>query len=238
MMTRTITDRQPGDWLAQQEEGLDYSKLKIQRIEKKWIAELTDSADRAVFALLEGAESRDRERWRYSYYDNDRHRSLRADAHDLRHPAPRHPLVQGRRLRLLYPRRGPGHQELRHRVGQGGSATASAAPPRPQRHTRREPSGRALEPVRVSQPRDARAPCRHIPRRRSAQSRRRNPCLADTRPATVYPASDQGPGSSRLAGKKPSKRPTASSSRPSGNCTTNCAAVTASPSWPRWTGKG
>ena len=60
------------------------------------------------------------------------------------------------RVRLRDPRRSAGDQERAHELGQGRAAAAGGSPARAQRHAGRESPRRALEPVRLSQSRDAR----------------------------------------------------------------------------------
>ena len=85
----------------------------------------------------------------------------------LRHAAARRAAAEGRRVRLRDPRRGAGDQEREHGGGQGRAAAPREASAGAERHADREPSRRAVEPVRVPESR----PARHVigvraPRRR------------------------------------------------------------------------
>ena len=129
--------------------------------------------------------------------------SPRAD--DLRHAPPRRAAAEGRRVRLRDPRRGAGDQEREHRWREGGAAAARAPPPGAQRHAGGEPPRRAVEPVRVPQPRDA----RHVfvvraARRRRRAARPRGARRAGARRAAVHPAADESAGRPGTAVAQPS----------------------------------
>ena len=116
-----------------------------------------------------------------------------------------------------------------HQLGQGGAAAEGAAPPGAQRHAGREPSRRAVEPVRVPEPRHAR---RGIGLRRRRRRRTRRPTrtrwqLLSRGLAAVHPAPHQGAGRRASCRRGPSRRFTAISSRRSARCTTSCATTTA-----------
>ncbi len=91
-------------------------------------------------------------------------RGVRPRPHHLRHAQAGHRSAVGDRVRLLHPRRGAGDQELEHRRGTRRAPLAGAASSGRHRHAGREPPGRALEPVRVPEPRAPRAPV-ELPRR-------------------------------------------------------------------------
>ena len=81
---------------------------------------------------------------------------LRSGPHHLRNAATRRRRAQGVRVRLRDPRRGAGHQERGNRVGKSRASAAGASSARAERHADREPPRRAVEPVRVPEPRLAR----------------------------------------------------------------------------------
>ena len=80
------------------------------------------------------------------------------------------------------PRRGAGDQERRDRVREGRAPAPRPAPPGAERHADREPPGRAVDPVRVPQPRHARHRRRSssapAPARRARRRRRWTCCRA------------------------------------------------------------
>ena len=92
--------------------------------------------------------------------------AARPGPHHLRHAAPRRAAASQDRVRLRGAGRSPGHQERRHRIGQGRAPAARRASPGAQRHAGGEPPGRVVEPVRVPQ-------SRHAGRGQRAQAGRR-----------------------------------------------------------------
>ena len=105
-------------------------------------------------------------------------------------------------VRLRDPRRGAGDQERRQRVRQGRPAAARPHRLALSRHAGREPPGRAVEPVRVPQPRHA----RRRARLRAAPAEPRDPdpetrALLAPRPAALHPAPHQGAGRQGPAGE-------------------------------------
>ena len=90
-----------------------------------------------------------------------------------------------------------------HRVGQGGAAAARPAPPGAERHADREPPRRAVEPLRVPQPRHARARVglrTAIDAGRDARATRTLDA-ARAGAAAVHPAPHQGAGRAELPEK-------------------------------------
>ncbi len=156
-----------------------------------------------------------------------RRRSRRRPDH-LRHAAARRRAPPADRVRLRDPRRGAGDQERRHVGREGRAAAAGAAPPGAHRHAGREPPRRALEPVRVPQPRHARRRdglhrCAHD-RARRRRGDARDP---GARPASLHPAPHEGAGRLRAAGAHRADALLRSRARPAQACTTSCAPTTA-----------
>ena len=129
-------------------------------------------------------------------------RGLRPGADHLRHAAPGRGAAGRARVRLRDPRRGAGHQERGDRIGEGGAAAARPSSARAERHADREPSRRAVEPVRVPQSRAS-----SDRRRRSAGAvagrtrRAARPRAARPRAAAVHPAAHEGAGRAGAAGE-------------------------------------
>ena len=96
----------------------------------------------------------------------------RRHAHDLRHPAPRREQARRRDLADGRPRRGAGDQEPGQPDGARRLRAAGVAPPGADRHARREPARRALEPDALREPRPARR-ARRLRRALRAPDRRR-----------------------------------------------------------------
>ena len=92
---------------------------------------------------------------------------LRHRPHHLRHAAARRAAAQGRRVRVRDSRRGADDQEREHGGGEGRAADPREASAGAERHADREPSRRAVEPVRVPESRAA----RHLVRLRAAPRR-------------------------------------------------------------------
>ena len=138
-------------------------------------------------------------------------------------------LLQGRRVRLRHPRRGAGDQERRDRVGQGGAAAARRPPAGADRHADREPPRRAVEPVRVPEPRHAR---RRAGASSSTRRRARTPTPRRARSlargaAAVHPPPHQGAGGQRAARRRLEQTLYCELEPSSGSSTTSCATTTA-----------
>ncbi len=134
------------------------------------------------------------------------------------------------RVRLCDPRRSPGDQERREPVGQGRPAVAQPLQAGHQRHSDREPPGRALVDLRVLEPRHARQ--RHglqeVPRHRHRASSR---SIASCWPRPCGRSSSVAPSSRswKTFPRRPSKRSTATWSPSKDAATTSCGPTTATP---------
>ena len=132
-------------------------------------------------------------------------RRLRPHPDHLRHASARRRRPQGLRVRLRHPRRGPGDQERRAaESAKAARLLRGGAPPGPQRHAGREPPGRAVEPVRVPQPRHARHG-RGASARPTARLRKpgeETTVAPGAGPPAVHPPAHQGAGRARTCPPK------------------------------------
>src|SRR5207248_10392234 len=93
-------------------------------------------------------------------------------------------------------------QEFIHSYRQGGAAAARQSPHGAQRHSGGEPSGRVVEPVRVSQSGDAgRGQGAENGRRTGPESQPGGPAVIGTRAASVHSAAHQTTGRAGVAGE-------------------------------------
>ena len=152
-------------------------------------------------------------------------RRLRPRPHHLRHAAPRRRAPEGHRVRLRHPRRGAGDQERRAATSAKAARLLQArAPAGADRHADREPPRRAVEPVRVPEPRHARRapPCSSRRRRPDAGRGRASRTLL-ARAAPVHPAPHQGAGRQGPAREDRADPLLRARARRSASSTTSCA---------------
>ena len=137
-------------------------------------------------------------------------------------------VLHGDRVRLRDSRRGAGDQERGDRVGEGGAAAARAPPPGAERHADREPSRRAVEPVRVPESGTARigesVSARELAARRASDEDLE---WLVARAAAVHPAPDEGAGRAGAAAAHRADAAVRARRWRSGGTTTSCARTTA-----------
>ena len=153
----------------------------------------------------------------------------RPGAHDLRHAAPRRRAARRHRVRL----RRSSTRRRRSRTPRSQAAKAARLlrarpPPGALRHADREPPRRAVEPVRVPEPRHARR-VRRLPAAAEALRDPDDEARAARWRGRCARSSCGAPRtrSRRTCPRRPSRRSAASSVRSSASSTTSCATTTA-----------
>ena len=138
---------------------------------------------------------------------------LRPRAHHLRHAAPRRAAAAETEFDYVILDEAQAIKNAKTGDGEGGAAAAREASARDERHAGREPHRRALEPVRVPEPRHARRRARVQGVRHRATRSEVGPDAHRARGAAVHPAAHEGAGRAGAAGEARADDLRASSSR-------------------------